>query len=791
MKPHKLFSTLLLSCLLSIVLLTESRAQTYTGDLILTSQTEVNTFNYTEITGKLRIQEFLIGNITSLDNLSSLTSIGGDLEIVSNTAITNLNGLSNLISVGGSVYISINGALTNLDGLSDLTSLQLLLVYDNAALTNIDGLFGITSLTNLAFEHNTSLTNLDGLSNLTSVSADVYILDGALTNIDGLSGLSTVGGFLKIQQNNVLTNINGLSNLSSVGGFLSIYQNTTLANLNGLSSLNSVGGDLDIENNAALTNINGLTSLTSVGGSVTISYNGVLTNVDGLASLPSVNGDLIIFQNIALTNLDGLSGIVSLVGYLDIEENTALTNLNGLSSLTSVGDLYIANNIALSEFCGLYSLLNGGGLVGTYTVSDNAANPSVQDIIDGGACNEGIDICASIDQLISDTDNLLNTASHRTRRYLQKAISDLEDACKEFNNNTCSKGFNYLESAVKNLDKGNADGVVNGVVDLARSIAEQTLTEAQTHSGNPDVDFWLAKAEDAFSKGDNYNNSKQDKAVNEYGKAWEYATKAIQQSGGNNGGGDETTVIDLSQLISTLQALSNDNGVPRRAKKYLSNALSDLNKAQNYFDNGKINKCFDNMESAANNLMKAGSKGADVTSLLSDLADIARQAAVDKITEAQNYAGDSYVDAQINKAEGEVANGDSKAASGNFDDAINQYGKAWDDAKKAVDQGNGMNKTADNNEVTSDLPDKFELNQNYPNPFNPTTKIRFALPVDSYVSLKVFDALGKVVGELINEELPSGEYTTEFNATNLASGIYYYRLTTDKFVETKKMLLLR
>lgn len=89
------------------------------------------------------------------------------------------------------------------------------------------------------------------------------------------------------------------------------------------------------------------------------------------------------------------------------------------------------------------------------------------------------------------------------------------------------------------------------------------------------------------------------------------------------------------------------------------------------------------------------------------------------------------------------------------------------------------------------IPHVFILSQNYPNPFNPSTKIKFSLPFNSYVSLKVFDALGKEVAELINEELTQGEYTTEFNAKNLSSGIYYYRLTTDKFVETKKMLLLR
>ena len=89
------------------------------------------------------------------------------------------------------------------------------------------------------------------------------------------------------------------------------------------------------------------------------------------------------------------------------------------------------------------------------------------------------------------------------------------------------------------------------------------------------------------------------------------------------------------------------------------------------------------------------------------------------------------------------------------------------------------------------IPEKFALSQNYPNPFNPSTKIKFLIRQSSLVTLTVYDDLGKKVAELVNEELPQGEYSTNFDSKNLASGVYYYRLTTDKFVETKKMLLLR
>ena len=85
----------------------------------------------------------------------------------------------------------------------------------------------------------------------------------------------------------------------------------------------------------------------------------------------------------------------------------------------------------------------------------------------------------------------------------------------------------------------------------------------------------------------------------------------------------------------------------------------------------------------------------------------------------------------------------------------------------------------------------FALLQNYPNPFNPTTTISFNLPSKSFVSLRVFDALGREVSTLRATELTAGTYSQEWNAAGLASGVYFYRLQAGTFVETRKLLLLR
>jgi hypothetical protein len=88
-------------------------------------------------------------------------------------------------------------------------------------------------------------------------------------------------------------------------------------------------------------------------------------------------------------------------------------------------------------------------------------------------------------------------------------------------------------------------------------------------------------------------------------------------------------------------------------------------------------------------------------------------------------------------------------------------------------------------------PVKFSLEQNYPNPFNPTTKISWQSPVNSHQTLKIYDVLGNEVAILVNEYRMAGKFEAEFNASNLSSGIYYYKITVGEFVQTRKMILLK
>jgi hypothetical protein len=91
----------------------------------------------------------------------------------------------------------------------------------------------------------------------------------------------------------------------------------------------------------------------------------------------------------------------------------------------------------------------------------------------------------------------------------------------------------------------------------------------------------------------------------------------------------------------------------------------------------------------------------------------------------------------------------------------------------------------------SEMPLNYELRQNYPNPFNPVTTIKYEVPSNGIIALRIFDILGREVATLVNEQKQLGKYDVQWNASNNSSGLYFYRIQAGKFVETKKMILLK
>jgi len=104
---------------------------------------------------------------------------------------------------------------------------------------------------------------------------------------------------------------------------------------------------------------------------------------------------------------------------------------------------------------------------------------------------------------------------------------------------------------------------------------------------------------------------------------------------------------------------------------------------------------------------------------------------------------------------------------------------------------NVINPTTEITKITEVMPTKYNLLQNYPNPFNPSTNIQFDLPKDGFVKINIYDMLGKEVANLVNEDKMAGSYLVSYNGASLSSGVYFYRIETQDFIDTKRMILMK
>ena len=122
----------------------------------------------------------------------------------------------------------------------------------------------------------------------------------------------------------------------------------------------------------------------------------------------------------------------------------------------------------------------------------------------------------------------------------------------------------------------------------------------------------------------------------------------------------------------------------------------------------------------------------------------------------------------------------------------NNYSKFNNMIDRKLSILNIINKSSNNNITKSNsVPEKYSLSQNYPNPFNPVTNIKYQIPADGYVSLKIYDITGREIANLVNEYKKAGYYTVSFNGINFASGVYFYRIQAGDFSQVKKMVLIK
>ena len=154
----------------------------------------------------------------------------------------------------------------------------------------------------------------------------------------------------------------------------------------------------------------------------------------------------------------------------------------------------------------------------------------------------------------------------------------------------------------------------------------------------------------------------------------------------------------------------------------------------------------------------------------------------------------------LNEVEERIYAGDGENITLNLDDLFDLFGDGVDVFELTVEVSDGINSTdSDSKTVTiwsnkkgvEQIPKDYALDQNYPNPFNPVTTIKFALPKSSPVKLVIYDITGREVAVLVNGSLPAGYHSVQWDARNVPSGMYIYRITAGSFTQTKRMMVIK
>ena len=371
------------------------------------SQSEIDNFiidypNCTEILGDVNFYDL---NITNLNGLSNIVSIGGRLSIEDCDNLTQLSGLDNLTHIGGVFVLEHNNSLSQLTGLESLTQVDgAFILITNQSLTDMSALSNLETLGNEFYmQNNNAITSLptfsnltslvgeldlrnnhllsnagsfpalesigginirnlpneflpldiSGFSNITTVNDKIHLLSCGVTSLDGFQQITTIQGRFDIELCPNLVSTSAMSNLTFVGGKIDI-RSQQLEDVACLQNITTHNHGIEIRGNSLLS-LSGLSNLTYVGTDLILGDLS-LPNLEGLNNLTEVGRDFEITHNNQLINFSGLENLTEVSGLLKIKQNPLLNNMTGLNGLTSVGTFVIESNSGLINLAGLDNL---------------------------------------------------------------------------------------------------------------------------------------------------------------------------------------------------------------------------------------------------------------------------------------------------------------------------------------------------------------------------------------------------------------------------------------------------
>lgn len=356
----------------------------------------------TPLSGIIQVTNLSIGSNNSLTSLQGLETIENvsSLSIFGNDSLQTLEGLEGISGILHGLYILSNNELVSLRGLENVALITLnsdfggeIRIENNNNLETLEGLEGVKEiLMPLHITFNPNLQSLKGLDNVRKFDGiEIFITDNdSLENLQGFENLQIIKGNFHLIN---LPELNSLEALSSVtrADFFYFRFLDSLTNLDGLENISPLFSDqieFYIWDNEMLTDISAFSSYTSIGALSII--DSPVTDLSPLSNISTISFNLS-FRDLNISSLSGLSSLAS-VGRIFFSDLNNISSLEGLENLRNTGmfgnspqngnvEIYGCKN--LSNFCALEGLVTLGSLVGDFSTSDNAYNPSLGDLING------------------------------------------------------------------------------------------------------------------------------------------------------------------------------------------------------------------------------------------------------------------------------------------------------------------------------------------------------------------------------------------------------------------------
>ena len=461
--------------------------------------------------------------------------------------------------------------------------------------------------------------------------------------------------------------------------------------------------------------------------------------MNGLFHLTSVGRFLAFRFNDGLINLNGLSNLTS-VKNLWLEVNPHLSNISGLSGISTVDSLWIIGNYSLTN---LNAFSNLSGSVVDLAIFRNGRLTDLDGL--SGITSIADTLVIAYESSLSNLDGLSN-------------IETIGGGLQIFNNPSLKRFCGLYTLLNNNGLAGEYDVHDNSYNPTQQEIIDcgpcLGISEPSANAGN-DMTVIVGGTVNL----DGSDSSDPDSDPLSYN--WTLWSKPYPST---------AVLSDNTNVSPTFTADLPGNYVVR-LRVFDGCALSDVDQVTIIAKT--IEDAAEEISEAVQELpLSSGNKNALASKL---------QNALKKYNSGDLKAAKNILNAFINQLYQFIADGSITLAQAQpLIDYVNQI----------IDAINASLPKIVNNE-SIEVPTEFGLNQNYPNPFNPSTKIKYSIPNAEFVTLKIYDLLGREVVTLVNENTQAGSYEVIFDASELISGVYFYKLTAGSFTETKKMLMIK